>query len=329
MPVFGFLRVVSAAVFLSVVGIPGFAPWSASAEEEHLFILKGRGNVFWKTVYDGISDTAKAAGIRPVLLHTDDDQSPEAQLTICQTSLARKPRIVVLGAATKSVGIECFRQAAAKGIPFADIDGNVTVEDAKAAGLQMAFSVGSDNTSIGETAADFVAKHAGASAPKVLLIKGLPGSIVSEQRARGFKSRLASMLPQAQLVGEPAAYWDRMKTMSITLDYLQRDPDIKYIFSVSDVMTLGTVEALRVAHRQDKVNVISVDGIPDGRKAVQNGAMLANVAQLPYLMGKRAVELSLEVAKGGALGRTEKIATPLLTKESLAVRDNPELLYVR
>lgn len=298
------------------------------AEGEYVFVLKGRGNIFWKTVYDGISETAKEKGITAVLYSTDNDQSPEAQLNICLTALARKPKVMVVGAATKSVGIECYRKALAAGILVADIDGNVTVEDAKAAGIELAFTVASDNTLIGHNAAQYVATIAPRTS-KILLIRGLPGSIVSEKRARGFLDGLKEALPGATIVASPAADWDRMKAMNITLDTLQREPDLDLIFSVSDVMTMGVVEALRVTGKERQIRVVSVDGIKDARDAILQGRMSGNVAQLPYLMGKRAVELAIEAANTPLRERTEYTPTPTLTKEVLEKMEDPNLAYLR
>jgi D-allose transport system substrate-binding protein len=57
--------------------------------------------------------------------------------------------------------------------------------------------------------------------------------------------------------------------------------------------------------------------------------MAASVAQLPYLMGQRAVELSLEALSGRVHERTEYIPTPLLTKEMLKANTDPILQYVK
>lgn len=94
-------------------------------QAEYLLILKGRGNVFWKVLREGVEETAKSQGINAVILNTDDDQTAEAQLNICLASLAREPKVLVMGAHTKNVGIECFRKASAAGILTADVDGNV------------------------------------------------------------------------------------------------------------------------------------------------------------------------------------------------------------
>jgi D-allose transport system substrate-binding protein len=307
-----------------------FIPSPAVAgEDEYLFILKGRGNVFWRVVRQGVEETARERSITAVVLHTDDDQSPESQLTMCQTALARKPRVLVMGAATKVVGIECFKKAAKLGIPVADVDGNVTIEDAKDAGLDLAFSVGSDNTKIGQQGADYIASASATREPRILVIKGLPGSIVSEKRAQGFLNQIALKLPGAAIVAAPSADWDRMKAMNTALDFMRREPKLDYIFSVSDVMTMGIVEAVRVAGRVDSVKIVSVDGIKDARDAIAEGRIAANVAQLPYLMGKRAVELAIRARNDGVRLVREFTATPTLTKEALERKDDPSLHYLR
>ncbi len=317
-------------LLIAVASVLACAASPAHGEQpEYLFILKGRGNVFWKVLREGVEETAKSQGINAVILNTDDDQTPEAQLNMCLASLARKPKVLVMGAHTKNVGIECFRKASAAGILTADVDGNVTVDDARQAQIPLAFSVGSDNSLIGQEAADYVARTTTKKAPAILVIKGLAGSIVSEKRAQGFIDRLKSALPDARIVGTPAADWDRMKAMNTSMDFMQREPGLDYIFSVSDSMTMGAIEAVRISGKKDQVKLLSVDGIADGRRAVVEGRMEANVAQLPYLMGKRAVELAVSAAAGTPPHHSELTPTPLLTASMLEKNDDPILQYLR
>jgi ABC-type sugar transport system substrate-binding protein len=84
---------------------------SCRAEEgELVFILKGRGNIFWQVINTGIREAAAANKVKALLYNTDDDQSAEAQLNICLAALARKPKIIIMGAATKTIGIECYKK---------------------------------------------------------------------------------------------------------------------------------------------------------------------------------------------------------------------------
>ncbi len=315
--------------FLLIAAILCFAG-SAAAEPEYVFILKGRGNIFWKVIKQGIEESAAAQKITPIIYNTDDDQSPEAQLNICLAAIQRKPAMIVVGAATRTIGLACFKKATEAGIPIADIDGNVTVDDARAAGLKLAFTVGSDNYKIGALAAEHLKKIMPREDFSVLVIKGLAGSIVSENRTKGFLEKLKEVSPKAQVVAALSADWDRLKAMNIVQDTLQRVPELDSVFSTSDVMSMGIVEALRLSKREGKTLLISVDGIADARKALFDGKMAANVAQLPYLMGRRAVELSMSSVKGQTVERTEYVPTPVLTKVSIEqAKRNPDLLYVR
>ncbi len=317
-------------LFIAVIPLLWAFGASAKSEDgEFLFILKGRGNVFWKTVREGIEETSKARGIKSIILNTDDDQTPEAQLNICTASLSRKPKVLVLGAATKNVGIECFKKAAQEGVLSADIDGNVTLEDAALAKVPLAFSVGSDNALIGKSAAEYVARVNTIKSPSILILKGLPGSIVSEKRAQGFLEEIQRAIPEAKIVGTPTTDWDRLKAMNITVDFLQRESTIDYIFSVSDAMSLGAAEGLRVSAKADRVKLLSVDGIADARKAIMQNRMLADVAQLPYFMGKRAVELAIAASKGEVKNYNEFTPIPVLTKEVLERKDDPNLQFLR
>ena len=309
--------------FLFCFGRPVWAD-----DGELVFVLKGRGNVFWQVINLGVKETAETLKAKAVLYNTEDDQSPEAQLNICLAALARKPKVLVMGAATKAIGIECYKKAHAAGVLVADIDGNVTIEDARAAGIPMAFSVGSDNYQIGRLAAQHIAKIFKSDTPRILVLKGLPGSIVSENRARGALDGLHELMPRATVVGIHTTDWDRMKSMNITLDVLNREPQLDVVFSASDVMSLGVVEAMRVAKRSGVI-IVSVDGIKDGRSAILAGRMDAAVAQLPYLMGKMAVELALGAAAGTVHDKTEYIPTPVLTREVLEKGEDPLLSYLR
>lgn len=300
-----------------------------SRADEYAFILKSRGNPFWKVVAQGIRETAEKRGITASIYQLESDQDSEGQLNLCLTALERKPKAMVLAANVKTTGIKCYREAMQRGIPAGDVDGNLSVEEAAKDGVKLSFSVGSDNYSIGKKAAEYVKGIVKTTTPKVLAITGLPGNIVSQQRASGFQDGLKEYLPQAKLVASLAADWDRLKAANITADMLHREEHIDVIFSASDVMTYGIIESVKTAGKAGEVAIVSVDGNADVRDAIEKGKVAASVAQLPYLMGKRAVEMSIDTAAGKTVPAAEYTGTPVLTREVLAQKADPSLEYVR
>lgn len=300
-----------------------------ASADEYAFVLKGRGNPFWKVIVDGIKTTAAERGVEAAIFQLENDQDAEAQLNLCLTALERKPKFMVLGAITKPVGIQCYREAMKRGVLAGDIDGNLSVAEARKDGIAMTFSVGSDNYKIGESAAKFVSENSSKRNPRVFVLAGLTGNVVSQRRVSGFTEGLRRYLPEAVIVATLAGDWDRLKGANVTSDILQREDSLDFIFSASDIMTYGIIESIKLAGREKEITVVSVDGNADIRDAVIKGRVRATVAQLPYLMGKRAVELSITAGSGGAVPEEEFTPTPILTKDVLESGDKTILQYVR
>jgi D-allose transport system substrate-binding protein len=306
-----------------------FLAFPARAEDSYVFLLKARGNPYWMAMSDGIKDTARARGIKAILYMTESDRAAEEDLNTCQTALQTKPKVMVMAAVTPNIAVQCFKQAAAAGIVVADVDANLTVAEADKTGIKLAFSVGSDNFLIGEEAAKYVSTIAGKPNPKIFVLEGAAGSLPGQKRADGFRTKLRELMPAAVVVDSLSAEWDRLKAMNVIADFLQRQPDLDIIYAANDTMALGATEAVRNAGKASRIKVVGVDGTVDARKAILEGRLTASVAQLPYLMGKRAVELALEGQDGKMTGKTEITPTPVLTKDLLNANKDPMLQYVR
>lgn len=297
--------------------------------QDYVFILKARGNPYWQAVVDGISETAKANNTSVAIHQLQNDSAAEEQLNVCEAVLAQKPKVLAISSVTPAVGVQCMRKASALGVIVADMDANVLPDDAAKAGFDLAFSVGSNNFLIGEEAAKFVAESQSGEGLQVLVLEGAAGSIPGKHRADGFRTKLSQLLPKAQIVASISADWDRLKAMTITADLLQRSPQMNLIYAANDLMALGAAEAVRAAGRADSIKIVGVDGTADARKAVQEGRLAATVAQLPYLIGKRAVEKAMAVRAGQQTEKHEITPTPVLTAAVLKDTSNPVLQYVR
>lgn len=302
---------------------------SAHAAEKYIFILPSLGNPYWQTVKQGIEDGGKEAGIKLTVLSVISDQAKEEHLNLCQSAISQKPSIIVLCTTTTAVALQCLREAQNHGIKVAVLDAIISVEEAKKSGINLSFSVGTNNVLVGEAAAKFVAGNCKLAAPKILILEGMVGNINSANRVFGFKQELAKDLPKAIIVNSVSAEWDRLRALTITADTLTRTPDLNVVFAANDMMALGAVEAIRAAGKTKQIQVVGVDGVPDARKAILAGRMTASVAQLPYLIGKRSVELAKETVQGHCSGKTEKTPLLTLTKSVLESNSDPLLKYVR
>jgi D-allose transport system substrate-binding protein len=296
------------------------------AAEEYVFILRARGNPYWNLVAEGVRDAAAERKISAVVYQMESEASSEEQLNICFTAVERKPKFIAVAAANVASGIQCVRRAAERKIRVAELDSTIPVEEAKRAGVDLAFSIGSGNFKIGQRAAELAGNLLQGTDAQVLVLEGAAGNDASLKRVGGFVEQLRQIAPQAKITASIAADWDRLKALSTVSSVLEREPNLALIYAANDMMALGAAEALKLADKTGKIAIIGVDGVADARKAVLEGKLTATVAQLPYLIGYRAVQLATAETSGFV---REDVPTPVLTREVLKEQTEPLLRYVR
>ncbi|MEZ5824608.1 MAG: substrate-binding domain-containing protein [Geminicoccaceae bacterium] len=293
-------------------------------------LMKTLSNPFWGAMEQGVQEASNALGVEYYLQAVESDQAAEPQLNVCNTMLERNPTVMITAAINSTILLPCLKQANERGIPVVDLDANLDHAIAKEAGVEIAFTIGSDNEAAGAQGADYVVSLLGADASgPVLVIEGLSGNITGQKRASGFANRLGEIAPGLEVVASLPGDWDRGKAATITTDILTRHPDLVAIFAANDGMALGAVESAYAAGKGDDVIIVGVDGNVDAVESIKAGRLNASVAQLPYLVGKQAVEKVTEILDGGSVETFQFVPTLVLTQEVLEAGTEPMLEYVK
>lgn len=307
------------------------ASTAAQAQDgEYGVLMKTLANPFWGAMGEGVEAGAQEAGVGYYMQAVESDQAAESQLNVCNTMLQRDPAAMITAAINSTNLLPCLRQAQDAGIAVVDLDGNLDPEILEAEGIDITFSIGSDNVQAGAQGAEYMVEQLGADATgPVLVIEGLSGNVTGEQRATGFADRLAELAPGLEIVASLPGDWDRGKAANITNDILTRNPDLRGIFAANDGMALGAVESVFAAGKGGDVVIIGVDGNSDAVKSIKDGRLTASVAQLPYLVGKQAVENVQASLSGEEVPERIDVPTLVLTQEVLEAGEEPLLEYVK
>ena len=325
------MRIKTISTGLTAAVLAAVLASSASAQDKPVYgvLLKTLSNPFWGAMEQGIKDGTKEANVEYFLQAVESDQAAEPQLNTCNTMLQRKPAVMITAAINSTILLPCLKQANEMGIPVVDLDANLDHEIAKKAGVKIAFTIGSDNTAAGAKGADFMAETLKGKKGSILVIEGLAGNITGQKRAKGFADQLAKVAPDLKIVASLPGDWDRQKAANITNDTLTANPDLVGIFCANDTMALGAVESVYAAGKGGDIVVIGVDGNSDAVKAIKAGRLTASVAQLPYLVGKEAVEKAKEVLEGKKVDEYTYVQTLVLTKDVMDAGTDPNLQYVK
>jgi D-allose transport system substrate-binding protein len=304
----------------------------AQAQDKPVYgvLMKTLANPFWGAMEQGVKAGAEAAGVEYYLQAAESDQAAEPQLNLCNTMLERKPAVMITAAINSNILLPCLKKANEMNIPVVDLDGNLDPAVNEKAGVKIAFQIGSNNEAAGAQGADFVAGKLGKDAKgPVLVIEGLSGNITGQKRARGFAEQLKKVAPGLEIVASLPGDWDRGKAANITNDILTKHPDLVAIFAANDGMALGAVETVFAANKGAQVTIVGVDGNSDAVKSIKEGRLTASVAQLPYLVGKQAVENIKMVMEGKATEAVVYVPTLVLTKDVIEAGKEPMLEFVK
>lgn len=325
------MRIKTMSLGLTAALLAAALSTSAGAADKPVFgvLLKTLSNPFWSAMQEGIKDGTDEAGVEYFLQAVESDQAAEPQLNTCNTMLERKPAVMITAAINSTILLPCLKQATDMGIPVIDLDANLDHDIAAKAGVKIAFTIGSDNTAAGAKGADFMAEKLKGQKGSILVIEGLAGNITGQKRAKGFADELAKVAPDLKIVASLPGDWDRQKAANIANDTMTANPDLIGIFCANDTMALGAVESIYGAGKGGKIVIIGVDGNSDAVKAIKAGRLTASVAQLPYLVGKQAVEKAKALLDGQAADEYTYVQTLVLTKELMDAGTDPALKYVK
>ena len=303
------------------------APTSA---EGYGILMKTLANPYWGAMGGGVEAGAQGAGVDYYIQAVESDQAAESQLNVCNTMLERQPVAMITAAINSTNLLPCLKSAQEREIKVVDLDENLDPAILDAAGIEITFSIGSDNVLAGAQGAEYMVSQLGADViGPVLVIEGLSGNITGEKRATGFADKLTELAPGLEIVASLPGDWDRGKAANITNDIMTRNPDLVGIFAANDGMALGAVESVFAAGRGGDVIIIGVDGNSDAVKSIKAGRLTASVAQLPYLVGKQALENVKTAIEGGYVETNVIIPTLVLTKDLIDAGTEPLLEFVK
>lgn len=273
-------------------------------------VIKGLDNPFFQAMEQGIKDEAKSTAAQTTIQAANSITDTTGQADKLTALAGQDYNCYIVNPISGTNLIQGVAQLAAKGKTIVNIDSPIDTKAAKAADATPATYIGTDNTAAGALAGKQMNKLL-PSGGQVAVVGGTSGDVTSGARVTGFTDGLSSNVHLVQTV---AANWDRQEALTQAANILHAKPNLKGFFVANDDMALGVARAVANAGKTGKVHIISVDGIPDGLKAVEAGQLDATVAQYPYAIGSMGLQACEAAAAGKTLPANVKAPVALVTK---------------
>jgi inositol transport system substrate-binding protein len=176
--------------------------------------------------------------------------------------------------------------------------------------------VGSDDVDAGKIQGQYIAKILNGKG-SITIMHGVQGQSPEIKRREGLKLALLDTNPGIKLLAEQTANWKRDQAMSLAEDWMQGFPTLNVIAAQNDDMAMGAIGAVAAAGKVGKVLVVGVDAIPDALQAVKDGTLACTVFQDSRGQGSGAVDVALNLAKGGTSAKAVMIPFQLVTKDNV------------
>ena len=233
---------------------------------------------------------AEELGLNPLIYAATGHGSVQEQQAIVEDLIQQKVVGILLAPLDTEALKMAMEEADAAGIPVVLFDSN-PIE-----GAPFVTAIGTDNTAAASLAADYLIEKFGGKA-KVAQIEGEPGAQNALFRVKGFQDRLKEE-PGMEMVASQTGNWTTAGAMQAMENIIQAHPDLDAVFSSSDTMAVGVVEALSVAGKLGEITLVTFDGMPEGLNLIKQGVNDGDVAQFPTKMGQMGIDVLAQLISG-------------------------------
>jgi ribose transport system substrate-binding protein len=237
---------------------------------------------FQKALADAVKAQVESSGYTFLLVTAGEQTAVSTQVNQVEDLIAKKVDGIILNPMDGNAVVPVLGKAHDAGIPVVIVDSPVAKghED-----LYITF-VGTDNLNAGVQAGKQMVQTLG-NKGKVLIVRGANGSVAGDNRVDGFKKGLEGS--GVTIAGEQPGDWTNSVAMQVTENMLQANKDVQGLFTASDVMLEGILEALSDGNRKG-IAIISVDGSHKAVDLLASGEIHGTMAQFPQKIGSQAVE---------------------------------------
>ena len=149
---------------------------------------------------------------------------------------------------------------------------------------------------------------------RVALIQGTKAHQAGLLRENGFQRALKEF-PDIELAAYGEANWQRDRANVLAADMLTRDPDLDFIFALSDAMAKGIFSAAKLAGATPQIT--GYNGDCETLNSVWKGRITATLYQGWRDIGAQVIRTSIEVAQGVKVDKVIIMPTFVVDREAM------------
>ncbi|MBA5728418.1 substrate-binding domain-containing protein [Aerococcaceae bacterium INB8] len=178
--------------------------------------------------------------------------------------------------------------------------------------------VAGSNPEIGEATAEVLGEELG-GAGKIAVLNNPSAGSVSYERVDAFKAVMEEKYPDIELVDMTVENFTQEEGLSVATDMLVANPELDAIFSIDDESSLGILQAIRDAGRED-VQFLSGAGGSQAyfqQIADSEGINLFTATYSPSMIGD-AIEEAWKILNGEDVEKDQIVSPTIVNQENVS-----------
>jgi len=264
---------VAALILVGAALIVSCAKPYHEANERYVFVATNIKLPYWQQAQEGFLDSAKALGVKGVLIGPTA-YAPNEELVMFRQIVEEQPAGICLSAARPEIFQSEIDKALAQGIPVICVDADVP--DSK-----RVMYIGTDNFKAGRESLKQMAA--------LVLDKGsivvitIPGQRNLDDRVAGLADALKNF-PAITLTKILDDKGDTKNAYDQVSELIQNKEKVDGIICLEAAGGSGAAEALHRLNMEGKLQIVAFDDDPETLDWIDRGAIAATIAQKPYVM---------------------------------------------
>jgi ribose transport system substrate-binding protein len=334
-----FLAVIGAVAGLYVCGTA-----TARAEDKKQIVIgysqrRVAGSDWWKTLIAGVTSEGEKLGVKVEVIDAGGDTV--RQNSDIQTLITKGVDGVIMNANDPRGVSQSVMALKKAGIPLVEVNSNL---DPSLAPHTFCY-VAEDQVATGAKAGKAIAEEVGkkfkpSDTIKLAIIGGYPGDVISDLRKTGFLQAYEDYFknhpgPKTTVLPMRYGHWLPDQALGPMRDIATANPDLKVVYSESDVMQAGIEQGLKQAGVWNDILEASYDGQMSTIKEMidnPNGPIRCIASNQPWDQGVTAMDMIVAAVKGeksACPGGIHYIDTVLVTPENAKTYYRPDKSYVQ
>ncbi len=255
---------------------------------------------------EGVIQGAKKYGLNTVI--TDANHSPAKQITDLEDLVTRGVDVILISTYFSEAIAPAVREINRAGIPIVVLSSNLTGD------VDYTVHLGTDTLATAKKAGEYYVKRLNRKG-KVIQIIGSPGSTVNQQRGEGWHD-VIDKVPGIEVVGKVNADYDRAKALRGMEDMLQAHSHIDAVYTHSEDMAMGALQAVEEANRLKEMWITGYDGVsPEILKDIYEGKIAGVWYYAPF--GTESVDAAVAILRGENVKKDYLFSSPFIGKDNI------------